>query len=350
MWIKNTDEVIVDGTGRPIFLPLEEFKDICTSRRCFICGKSRSEIEFNDEHVFPQWMLRDLDLFTETMNLPNRVKVKYGTYKIDCCKLCNSELGRLYEERVSTIIKTYSPDEILSKQNEFLVFRWLALIFLKTHLRDRQNPNELDKTKFSGYISDEYEWSFLHYAHAIVRSELNNVACDDSVFGSFFILPFYDPSASDLFDYADYLYGNSIMIRYKNFCIFAVLDDGGACQKLLSNHLNRITGSINRLQALELLIELAFLRVHLTDYPQFSTITDLENEKSIIIGQRPVEEIVLNELNYDVRARLMKFFYGELVEKLSIDPSLMETGHLTFLFDDDGIFRADSIRLKEDRV
>lgn len=348
MWFKNAAEVIVDDTDRPIFLPLEEFKDICMSRRCFICGISRSHGSFNDEHVFPKWMLRDLDLFKKAMSLPNQVKVTYGTYKIDCCVKCNSELGKSYEEKVSKIIQTFHTDNKLSKENAFLIFRWLALVFLKTHLRDRQNPNELDKTQFSGYISDEYEWSFLHHAQAIVRSELNNVECDDLVFGSFFILPFYDPSASDLFDYADYFYGNSIMLRYKNFCIFTVLDDGGECEKFLSDHLNRITGPINRLQALELLVELSFLRVHLSDYPQFSTITDLENEKSMIVGQPLEQKISLNELNYDVRARLMMFFFGELIEKFSIDPVLMETGHLTFLFDDDGLFRADSIRLKED--
>ena len=218
MWTKKPDNITVDITGRPLFIPVEEFKNICLSKRCFICGTSNSSSTFNDEHVFPRWLQKELNLFTKTLTLPNQIKVKYGSYKIRCCKPCNDELGEKYERNVSNLIKNFKHGSNVNQEDNFLIFKWLALIFIKTHLRDRKNPNKLDRSNSDGYIADEYEWPLLHHAHAMVRSKLNDISCHPMTFGTFFTLPFKDPSASDLFDYSDNLFGQSIMLRCKNTC------------------------------------------------------------------------------------------------------------------------------------
>lgn len=130
------------------------------------------------------------------------------------------------------------------------------------------------------------------------------------------------------------------MLRYKSLCFFAVFDDGKYCEHFYGNHLNKISGPINRLQALEILVELAFLRVHLSDYPDFATHTDMMNEKSTIIGQRPVN-VELVELNLEFRAKLMDYYLCDLKDSFGIDQDLIDSGRLTFLFDDDGNFRSN---------
>lgn len=351
MWKKNDDGVILDANDNPIFIPMEVFKRVCLSTRCFICGVAPDEKEFNNEHVIPKWILKQFGLFDHSLTLPNYEQVKYSTYKLRCCKKCNSHLSTHYETPVSNLLKEHHQGRKLSYEDKFLIYRWMALLSLKTHLRDRLNPKQLSQLNNKGNIADDYEWSLFHHIHALVRSNLNQVSCDESVFGSFFFAPFEDASAQDSFDYADVLHGRCVMLRFRNICYFAALDDGGYCGILLSHIFERINGPINGLQARELLTELAFVRAHLSDEPNYSTLTHLEEEWSRIEGQQPNEGIYLQELDFSVRKKIMEFCMSGIIDKYSkitVNGELANNPHyVTYLFDDNGEFRNNSIKIRE---
>jgi len=52
--------------GRPPFKKLAADLD-----RCFVCGTARNFVDFNDEHVIPDWILRRLSLHSRQITLPN---------------------------------------------------------------------------------------------------------------------------------------------------------------------------------------------------------------------------------------------------------------------------------------
>ena len=89
-WHKTLDGSIEDHTGKVIFFSTDRFvNDICLGRCCFICGAQPGSKIFNDEHVFPDWLLRKFSLFDRTITLPNGRTLRYDRNKIPCCQDAN---------------------------------------------------------------------------------------------------------------------------------------------------------------------------------------------------------------------------------------------------------------------
>src|SRR5262249_19009712 len=58
--------------------------------RCFLCGVHLTKENRTDEHVFPQWMLRDFKLYDSEIELLNGTFIRYRALKIPCCSECNN--------------------------------------------------------------------------------------------------------------------------------------------------------------------------------------------------------------------------------------------------------------------
>ena len=81
-------------------------------------------------------------------------------------------LGERVETPVSAIVKggISSVAHHLQKHGPWLFYIWLSLLFLKTHLRDRDfrwHPDERQKTS---HISEAYDWEELHHIHCVARA------------------------------------------------------------------------------------------------------------------------------------------------------------------------------------
>lgn len=96
--------------------------------RCFVCGKTKSEAPFNDEHVVPDWVLRRFALHSRRLTLPNGRRIMYGRYTLRCCVGCNSLLGTKIEVPMSRLLSgTF--EEVARKLEEAeptLLYRWLC--------------------------------------------------------------------------------------------------------------------------------------------------------------------------------------------------------------------------------
>ena len=165
-WHKTADGSIEDHTGKVLFFSKDRFvNDICLGSCCFICGAQPGSKPFNDEHVIPDWILRKFDLFDRTITLPNATTIKYARYNVPCCAECNSLMGRQVEERISKVVNA-GPDAVqnhIRDGNGLEVFVWLGLIFLKTHLKDRDYRVHLDHRKGDSKIGDAYDWETMHH-------------------------------------------------------------------------------------------------------------------------------------------------------------------------------------------
>jgi hypothetical protein len=67
----------------------------------FSRGAKPGTKEFNNEHVIPEWVLRDRDLHLRTITLPNSAAVMYGRFVVPCCKDCNEKMGVTFETPIS---------------------------------------------------------------------------------------------------------------------------------------------------------------------------------------------------------------------------------------------------------
>lgn len=160
-WTKINDGSIVDNTGKVIFFSTRRFiDDICLGKCCFICGVKPGDKPFNDEHVFPEWLLRKYNLFARAITLPNGKTARYDRHTVPCCEECNSLMGKVIEERISQVVNG-GPDAIqnyITANGALEIFVWMGLIYLKLHLKDKTNRKHLDMRVQSGMIADDYEW------------------------------------------------------------------------------------------------------------------------------------------------------------------------------------------------
>lgn len=96
---------IVNDTGKILLFGFQHFIDeIVKGDCCFICGAKRGSKHFNDEHIIPDWVLKRFNLHAKCVNLTNATQFRYGQYKVPCCKDCNTELGKYYEEPISNLL------------------------------------------------------------------------------------------------------------------------------------------------------------------------------------------------------------------------------------------------------
>jgi|GEM_PF-4357372 len=123
------DGSIIGPDGKILFFSLERFKrEIVEGDCCFICGCSSDKHAFNDEHVIPDWLLREFDLQNKEISLPNRAGLKYSKYKVPCCAGCNSLLGQVLEVPVSKLLKGgyEAIYQHVKRDGPWLLYLWLS--------------------------------------------------------------------------------------------------------------------------------------------------------------------------------------------------------------------------------
>lgn len=189
--IVTHDESVIRPDGSVVHFSLERFRqDIVMGDCCFLCGASLGSKAFNDEHVIPDWLLREFDLHDKSVTLPNGSSYRYSRYRVPCCVACNSLLGEKVETPISEIIKGGYDRvvQLLQTEGPWRLFAWMNLIFLKTHLKDRSLRFNLDARKGTEKIADYYDWTTMHHLHCVARAYRTGAAIDHRIMGSVFVL------------------------------------------------------------------------------------------------------------------------------------------------------------------
>lgn len=347
MWTKTKDGSIIDNGGRVIYFSAERFvHDICIGDCCFICGVSPKETAFNNEHVLPRWVLRRFNLFSQKVTLPNKTTFRYDQFTVPCCVDCNDMMGELIEKPVSDAVLggVEAINKFVEKGGLLKIIVWMGLIFLKTHLKDRELRFNLDARKGTEKISDLHPWDELHHLHCIVRCFYNDCHVEQEAVGSFLTLPVRKDASWEKFDFADFTYEQTMLLRLDEVGMLAVFNDSGAAVNLFWQRLKRIKGAVSELQLREIMAELAFLNCHLKKRPTFHSEFDMKKEIYRILAKRPLE-IELEDLDGSVRGDLLHRAVEYALPNLQIvghtKEEILDTiksGTFTFLFDNDGKF------------
>jgi hypothetical protein len=214
------------------------------------------------------------------ITLPNRAGLTYGSYTVPCCSECNALMAAEFETPIRELVGDGYKAVVnhLKREGPGLLFRWLALTFLKTHLKDRELRFHLDSRVGGDKIADFYAWKELHHIHCVARSFFTGAELDPTVLGSIFVFPAQTNAAWGDFDYRDIYEGRSIHIRLGEVGIVAVLNDSGAASNLLADSLlSKITGALSPAQSLELMARMAWVNLRLKDRPQY--VSHLEGDR-----------------------------------------------------------------------
>ena len=196
----SEDGSVESHDGRIALFSLERFlAEIRDGDGCFICGARANTKHFNNEHVIPDWVLRDRGLHSSKLVLPNQAAFMYGRYVVPCCKDCNESMATEFEEPIrEAFAKGYEGvANFMRGGGAALLWRWLALIFLKLHLKHRELRWHLHQQLGETRISEAYDWTQLHYIHCVVRSFYTGARIDPRVYGSLFVWSATDVEGMD---------------------------------------------------------------------------------------------------------------------------------------------------------
>jgi len=341
----NNSKTIINANGKILFFGLEHFKnEIAIGNSCFICGAKEGSKVFNDEHVIPDWILRRYNLHSSRITLPNKQKFKYGQYKIPCCKECNSDLGEIYEKPLSELFS--QPFEkvfdaiINSKDLQHKIFIWINLIFLKTHLKDKELRINLDKRKEDGFISERNYWEEMHHIHCIARSHFTGVKIEDDVFGSAMLFKVLNATDDD-YDYKDHTIGKTIMIQLGSLCIISVLNDACACQSIMKDKFEKMYGALTTFQIMEVVSHMNYLNINLKERPVFSSIIGYDLSYKIIAETPELWFLVENKNRITHYGEFLRFYVERNNQGLKFEDEILkeiENGKRSFLFDSEWNF------------
>jgi hypothetical protein len=349
MFLITPDQSVVSTDGRLIFFSLKRFiSDIVQGSCCFICGASPDAVPFNDEHVLPDWILRRFKLHDRVITLPNGTKFRYGQFKIPCCEECNRMMGDTFERPIHGLFENghKSVGEYLKRHGAWLLFSWMCLIFLKTHLKDKQLRLHLDARKGEGSIGDNYTWEELHHVHCVARAFFTRCDLKKEVLGSLLVVPVKVLPYFESFDYGDLSFAQTVLLRIDDVAIITVIDDSQASISAAYETVQKIKGPLSPLQVRELAVRLAINNIHLAERTRFKSEINMLAEECSIVAQRPSEEIRFDEFKDEIVGQMMAHLCGPLLGNQDRDGKILEmlrTGHYGFLFDERGEFRTDDM-------
>jgi len=348
-WRETADGSIEDETGKVLLFSKDRFvRDICLGSCCFICGAQPHSKLFNNEHVIPNWLIRKYGLVQQALSLPNYQPIKYSKHKIPCCSECNSLMGRKIEELVRNLVNAGSNaiQNYIKAGNGLDIFVWLGLLFLKSHLKDRDYRMSIDERAGAMKIGDLYDWETLHHVHSVVRCFVNGAGIDQGALGSMFAVGTIERGGEE-FDFADLFAAQTMMIRLGEVALIATFNDSGAACQAVMPLLKRLEGPLTPMQARELMVEFAFMNLSLQERPRFYPEYDLANQTLFHRAIIP-KEIRLGKLDYSLRGKLLRQAFRELLAAGSnswASPDQVEKtlhdGTFTVLWDEDGKFVRD---------
>ena len=346
---RTDDGSVIGPDGTVLYFSADRFaRDICEGTCCFLCGAARGSRPFNREHILPDWLLRRYHLKDREITLPNGRTHQYGSYVVPCCKHCNCLLGRELETPLSSLLGK-GHDAVaaaLEAEGPHRLFTWMALIFLKTHLRDAtlRAHEHFQQGDDSIATAANYRWEAFHHLHCLARSIYTGAIVQPAAFGSLLLLPTL-PDEDEPFDLVDLSEAQTFLIRMDDFALYAVFDDSCAVLHGIDPLLERIEAPLDVLQAREMAAHVACANMHLENRPQFHTRIVEGDPPRVVIDGTHAAAPVFAPRDARVFGACMTRVLGEILPELGASrwppeelARLLAEGKISVMFGDHGGF------------
>ena len=343
MFNLTEDGSVLDDAGRVLHFSVSRFtSDIGEGECCFVCGIDRSAAPFNDEHVIPRWILRKFDLFSQTISLPNRATLSYGSYTVPCCASCNSRMSAEIETPISQLVARgfEAVRKYVESEGPEKLFTWLNLIFLKTHLKDRKVRFHQDARQGAEKISDLYEWRELHHIHCVARSFYTGAKLDASAIGTMMVVG----TKADGFDYGDCYLPRTVMLRLGEVGFVAVLNDSRIVAHILQPMLAKIGGQLSPAQLREVMLRMAFTNFSLQERPQGNSWFGYKGGRPIIMCDRPTRIVLPDKDEPEFGLKVLEINPNAFAGLgAAVREAIVKRHAQSFLFDRNGNFVRDPL-------
>lgn len=222
---------------------------------CFLCGIGSSEI--TQEHVFPKWLQRSFNLWTETIHLLNNTRIQYRSLTIPCCSTCNNESLSALETRISQAVD--GGYEAALEIPELDWFHWLGKIFYGILRMELDLPLDR-KDKEKGNIVDSDFLASFNALHFLLQGIRRPYFYTKELPFSVFICNLHAPVNGDNgFNFKDSLPGFTACLEMGEIGVILASEDGGLSKKKFGEYLLAVGGrKLTRLQFHELFASVSY--------------------------------------------------------------------------------------------
>jgi hypothetical protein len=235
----------------------------------------------------------------------------------------------------------------VQQEGTALLYQWLSLIYLKTHLKDASLRAALRKPEngeASEMIGDIYEWSELHHVHAIARSHEAGAAFGLGALGSLMIVALKSVGPK-YFDFADNYACRTIALCSGNVGVLAVMNDSCGALSIFSTRFQP-AGALTPIQFRELFAHFCYLNKNLETRPVHGTSVDLATGEVTISADLPTAGPTIEDAPPNELGELVEFACRDIIAQQRHPGGrtaeevrqLVRAGQYSFLFSENGDF------------
>jgi hypothetical protein len=231
------------------------------------------------------------------------------------------------------------------------LFCWMALIFLKAHLKDKYLNYHLDRRKGDMKIAELHSWDELHHLHCVVRSFYSGAKLDQEVLGSLAVFPAKVRQHFEGFDFIDLSIAQTMLLSVDDVAVVAIFNDSQAALSAAFKDLQRkIAGPLSPVQLREVAATLASINLHVEPRPQFFSQIDTSAGTYNIVAERS-DQVHTSAWNYELHGRIMHALTKDMLKGMDNHEELLnlvKSGRYTFLTTPNGTFDSESMELAPD--
>lgn len=300
---------------------------------CFLCGEIGREV--TQEHVFPKWLQRRFDLWTQRIGLVNDSLIQYRQLMIPACAPCNNgDLSRLEAAIAKAVDGGYAT---ASSLDPYLWYLWAGKLFYGTLrrelslIRNRANPEE------GNIISSALLKSFsnLHLFLQGIRKQHEFVGEPPY---SVLVCNVHDVGHPRNYCFRDNLTHMTVSVRMGEIGLLVSLEDGGLTEESYGRFVSEVAGrKLHPIQFDELTAkvtyQVALLEGGVTYISSKATDTDVPVKSYVYCGGY-LHEWSREEFSHVLRSHVA----GWLNEKAAIETRWFVPPNLvpTWMTDPDG--------------
>jgi hypothetical protein len=260
-------------------------------------------------------------------------------------------MGEQFEKPISAMFAKGAGvvNQELKEHGAWRLFCWMCLIFVKTHLKDKNLNLHPDPRKGEEKIGELHDWGELHHIHCMARSFYTGCNLAPEAMGSLLVVPAKVRSHFEGFDYVDLSFARTMLLRIDEIAVITVLDDSQGALSIYLDKPDNIGGPLSPLQAREIAARFASINIQLDERTAFSTEVDVSSGECRIIGRRP-DQLMLSDWKSEILGQIMHRICEDMLVVFPNKEEILEhikTGRHTFLVDANGDFARDNMELAE---
>lgn len=327
------EKKLASSADLPFDNPLNS--DEFSYNNCFLCGVALDNNNSSEEHIYPQWLQKEFNLWNQKLILLNQKTINYKSLKIPCCKSCNEILGKKIEKPIQKAYK--GGYEEFNKLDKTIIFNWLNKIAYGTLYKELSMRFYLDDPESRKIYTKEFLNELNYMQYIFLQSIRFNTQLINKPY-SIFIFKIKEHDKKDYWA-GDFTFTNTFCMQLNDVGIIACFQDSGYNWGFF-NHFpkqqNLLQEELHPIQIRELCAQIIYKASTFNRNP-FYTYSFNKDAESMFIHSHNINGDAYDDWDNDTYMRLLKKLL-EPWEKMIILQTPKDSKLPTFLFDEKGNF------------